>query len=168
MFENKLANVCRFSLMVFAAILGGGNSAYCQFGSDSHSVTVVVQQITIVQTNVGSIAMQITSTDAIAGQDLMSISNQTGILLWGTNVSSMKTTVSTNLLTPLYTLKVGAINPTQGTPTPEVILSTTPTDFLRDIGRSSGTCSILYTGIASAQTPSGTDSHVITFTIQSQ
>jgi hypothetical protein len=65
-------------------------------------------------------------------------------------------------------MKVLAVNNTAGTPASERVLSTTPGDFLLNMGRSSGTCRVLYTGVARAQQGIGVDNHVITFTVQSQ
>ena len=168
MLKSRIKNAYRISLLVFAAIACIGNDAFSQFGADSHTITVVVQQITRAQSSVGALTMQVTSANGVAGQDLMTLTNQSSSFSWGTNVSSMKATVKTSLLVQVYTLKVKATKATVGTPAPEVTLSTTSTDFLRDIGRSSGTCTIFYTGVASAQKPSGSDAHTITFTIQTQ
>ena len=168
MLKSRNKNVYRISLVVFAAIACIGNDALSQFGSDSHTITVVVQQITRVQASVGFLTMQVTSANGVAGQDLLTVTNQSSTFFWGTNVSTMKATVRTNLLVQVYTLKVKATNATVGTPSPEVTLTTTSTDFLRDIGRTSGTCTIFYTGVASAQNPSGSDAHTITFTITAQ
>jgi hypothetical protein len=149
-------------LMVFAP------SAIAQRRSDNHQVTVAVQEITLVQTSSGVVNLQITGAGTPAGEDLLTTTDQSSSLLWGTNGSNRKITVVTNLSAPLFTLKALALNPTAGTPGPEATLSTTAFDFLRNIGRSTGSSTIRYTGVASATQGTGTDSHVITFTVQSQ
>jgi len=145
-----------------------GHRGIAQLGSDNHTITVRVLQITGLQVNVGSVSMSITGAGLQAGQDTMTVTNQTSILTWGTNLNNMKTTASTNLASPRFSLKVVATNNTAGTPAAERVLSTTSGDFLLNMGRSSGTCRIRYTGVARAQQGTGVDNHVITFTVQSQ
>jgi hypothetical protein len=141
---------------------------HAQLGSSSHSVTITVQEVTVVQTNVGNISMQVTALDIVAGEDIMTKTNQASALSWGTNGSDRKISVSTNLAAPLFLLKMQAIDPSDGTAAPELTLSTTPTDFMLDVGRGSGVCTIKYTGVATAEQGFGTDSHLVTFTVQSQ
>ncbi len=138
------------------------------YGSDFHRVTVSVATITLLQTNVGSVSLSITGSSVIAGQDLMTVSDQSSTLLWGTNSSGKKVTVRTSLATPKYSLRVAAISPTSGTAASEVALSTAAADFLFDIGRSSGSCAIRYTALALASQGTGSDAHTVTFTITNQ
>jgi hypothetical protein len=112
--------------------------------------------------------MLITGAGVVAGQDQMSVVDASTSLLWGVNSSTKKITVQTNLGAPLFALKLVALNPTQGTAAPEVTTSTTANDLLLDIGRSSGTCTLQYTGVALASQGTGTDSHLITFTVANQ
>jgi len=139
-----------------------------QLDSDNHTVRVRVRQITALEINVGSVMMTIDGSGLVAGQDSMVVSDQSTSLLWGTNSSNIKTTISSNLLAPRFALHASASNATTGTSAGDVRLSTTPVDFLLDMGRSSGTCQILYTGVATASQGTGTDIHVITITVQSQ
>jgi len=156
------------SLVLILALNAISYVCHGQLGSDSHLVTVLVQEITVMQTSVGNINMQITALDIVAGQDVMTTTDQSSNLLWGTNGSNRKITLGTNLTGSLFTLKAQAIDPSQGTAAPEVTLSSTPSDFMLNIGRTSGFCTIKYTGTASAEQGVGSDSHLITFTIQSQ
>jgi hypothetical protein len=135
------------------------------YGSDFHTVTVTVATITNVQVSSGSVSLSITGAGAVAGQDQMTVVNQTTSLLWGVNSANRKITARTNLGAPQFALKLVALNPTQGTAMPEVTLSTTASDFLLNIGRSSGTCTLRYTGVALASQGTGTDSHTVTFTV---
>jgi hypothetical protein len=135
------------------------------YGSDFHTVTVTVATITNVQVSSGSVSLSITGAGAVAGQDQMTVVDQTTNLLWGVNSANRKITVRTNLGAPQFALKLVALNPTQGTAMPEVTLSTTATDFLTNIGRSTGTCTLRYTGVALASQGTGTDSHTVTFTV---
>ncbi|HEY6951754.1 MAG TPA: hypothetical protein VI758_05070 [Bacteroidota bacterium] len=151
-------------LMVLAPSL-----AFSQvYGTAGHIVTVKVQPVTVLQLNAGIVNMNITGANAVAGQDQMTVTDQTTSLLWGTNSSTKKISVSTSLASPLYTLKVLAVSPTVGTAAPQVTLSTLGADLLLNIGRSSGSCKLQYTGIALASKGAGSDSHTITFTVQTQ
>jgi len=138
------------------------------YGSRSHTVTVTVATISLLQVSAGSVSLTITGAGVVAGQDQMTIVDQSTSLLWGVNSSTKKITVNTNLGAPIFTLKVFALNPTTGTASPEVTLVTTPRDFLLNVGRSSGSCTLRYTGEAFASQGTGTDTHTITFTVTNQ
>ena len=139
------------------------------YGSDFHTVTVTVATITNIQVSSGSVNLTITGAGVPAGEDQMTVVDQTTNLLWGVNSANRKVTVNTNLVSPLFMLKLLALNPTApGTAAPEVTLSTTATDLLLNIGRSTGSCVLQYTGIALASQGMGTDSHTITFTVATQ
>jgi hypothetical protein len=160
-----------FNLQLFALFLSliFHSSTFAQtYGTSNHLVTVVVQPVTIIQVSVGTINLNISGANAIAGQDQMSITDQSCTLLWGTNSSLKKITIKTDLVAPLYTVKVVALSPTAGLAASELTLSTTGQDLLTNIGRTSGSSNLRYTGIAYASQGIGTDSHVLTFTIQSQ
>lgn len=136
--------------------------------TDSHTVTVQVSAITYLQISSGTINLTIDGTNAVAGQDMMSATNTSTNLLWGINSSLKKITVQTSLGGPKFTLKVFAGAPSQGMAAAEVTLSTIPTDFLLNVGRSKGTCVLQYTAVALASQGPGTDAHTITFTVQTQ
>lgn len=138
------------------------------YATSSHTVTVVVSTITLIQVSSGVVNLTISGANAVAGQDLMTVSNQGTSLLWGINSSLKKITVNTSLASPLFTLKLTAVNPTQGMAAPQVTLSTIPTDLLLNIGRSSGNCVLQYTADALASQGTGSDSHTITLTVQNQ
>jgi hypothetical protein len=134
----------------------------------SHTVTVQVSPITYLQVSSGTINMTINGANAVAGQDIMMTTNTSTSLLWGTNSSLRKITAQTSLVAPKFTLKLLALAPTQGTSAPEVTLSTSPADLLLNVGRTKGTCTLQYTGVALASQGTGTDAHTITLTIQAQ
>jgi hypothetical protein len=138
------------------------------YGTSVHTVTVQVSVITAVQVTGGSVSLNIGNASVVAGQDQMSVTDQSTSLLWGTNSSARKISVSTSLAAPKYTLKILALNPTAGTAAAEVILSASPRDLLTNIGRSTGSCTLLYTGVALASQGTGSDVHVITFTVATQ
>jgi hypothetical protein len=151
------------------AVLSLCGSACAQvYGTAGHTVTVQVSVITAVQVTGGSVNLNISNANVVAGQDQMSASDQSTSLLWGTNSSARKISVSSNLAAPKFTLNLLALNPTQGTAAPEVTLNGSARDLLLNIGRSSGSCMLRYTGIALASQGTGNDVHVITFTVLSQ
>ena len=158
-------------LFAFLAIGAGTlwTTAYSQvFGTASNTITVIVQPITVLQLSAGIVNLTISGSNAIAGQDQMTTTDQTSSLSWGTNSSLQKITASTSLATPLYTLELVAVNPTSGTAASQMTLSTTAADLVLNIGRTSGSCALLYTGIALASQGTGSDAHTITFTVQAQ
>ncbi len=156
------------SLITIALLVLAPSFSAAQFASANHAVTVQVSIITVLQVSAGSVNLNIASSSAVAGQDQMSVTDQSATLLWGTNSSGRKITVNSSLATPTFTLKVLAVNPTQGSPASEVTLNSTPVDFILNVGRSLGSCLIRYTGVALASQGTGTDAHTITFTIQAQ
>jgi hypothetical protein len=159
-----------YATALFVILLGLlPNSGFGQtYGTATNTITVKVQVITVLQISAGIINLNISGSDAIAGQDQMMTTDQTSTLLWGTNSSLKKITVNTSLATPKYTLQLVALNPTVGTAAAQVTLSTIANDLLTNIGRSSGSCGLLYTAIALASQGTGTDSHTITFTVTTQ
>ncbi len=159
-------------MAVFVGMLGCISATPRSFGqiiaTDQHTVTIQVSPISMVAIVGGGVNLTLDNASVIAGQDEMVTTDQTTGLSWGTNSSSQKISVSTNIATPRYTLKVVAMNPTRGTAAPEVTLSTLGKDLLLNIGRTSGTCTLKYTGIALASAGDGAETHTITFTVQAQ
>ncbi|MDH4071454.1 MAG: hypothetical protein OEV30_13645 [Ignavibacteria bacterium] len=152
----------------FLLLFIAGNTAAGQIDSDNHTVTVQVQEITSLELDIGSVMMTISGAGLIAGQDTMTVSDQSSTLRWGSNAAGIKVTVMSGIGAPRYAMSVAAVNRTAGTPTGEVLLSGNPVDFLVDLGMSAGNCRILYKGIATASQGTGIDDHIVTFTIQDQ
>lgn len=155
-----------FSIVITCSLILLPDIAFCQT-SGSHSITVIVQPVTVMQINVGTINLNISDANAIAGEDQMSVTDQSSTLLWGTNSNAQKITIRTSLTPQKFAVKALAVNPTIGSAS-EVTISTIDQELLRDIGRSTGSASIRYTGIALASQGTGTDSHLITLTIVAQ
>lgn len=155
---------------VFAilSILFPGTLVGQVLGGIGHVVTVAVQPFSILQVNLGTINLNITGDNVIAGEDQMTVVDQSTTLFWGTNSGLQKITINTNNSAQLFVLKAVALNPTTGLADSEVPLSNTDQALISNIGRSAGSATIQYTGIALASQGIGTDSHLITFTIQAQ
>ena len=157
-----------FLYIVLAIVLGTLPVVAQTYGTDNHTVTVQVSTITSVSVTVGSLSMTVTGAGVPAGQDQMTTTNTSSQLRWGINSSTRKITAQTNLASPLFSLLLLAVSPTQGTAAPEATLSTTAQDIMLNVGRSLGTCTLQYTGVALASEGTGTDSHTITFTVTTQ
>jgi len=138
------------------------------YGTDAHTVTVQVLPITVIGLSGGLVQLDVTAAQAEAGQDVMIVTDESTRLLWGTNSSGRKVTAASSLAAPRFTLLLRAVAPTRGLAAPEFPLDAVPRDLLLNVGRSSGSCALRYTGVARASQGTGTDTHVITFTIQSQ
>jgi len=164
----RLPSHLRLVVVTCLVILISKSALGQTYGTTSNRITVKVQAITVLQINAGIINLTINGSNAVAGQNQMTTTDQSSTLAWGTNSSTKKITASTSLASPKYTLQLVAVNPTVGTAASQVTLSTTANDFLLNIGRSSGTCGLLYTAIALASQGTGTDSHTVTFTVQTQ
>jgi hypothetical protein len=149
------------------AVAAFAQSADAQvYGSTTHTVTVQVSPITVIGVDIAALTLQISS--GTPGQETMTVTNAASSLLWGTNSSTQKITANTSNAAPLFDLRLVAVNPTGGSVTSEFSLSTTPHDLLLNVGRSLGSCTLRYTGVALASQAPGSDTHVITFTVQSQ
>lgn len=160
--------MARCLVLISACLALSLSPSLAQIGTDAHTVTVQVDQITLLAVDLGSVNLTVDGSTALPGQDEMIVVDQSSLLLWGTNASAQKITVGTSLAAPLFTLQVVALSPSAGTPAPEQVLATVAADFLRDIGLSSGSAQIRYTGVALASQGAGTDTHVITFTVVAQ
>ena len=119
----------------------------------------------------------LTITTATAGQQPVSVSDESGQLEWTTLETDAvkKITVQTSLISPSYTLKVNAVNitPGDGAGAGEITLSTSPADLVVDIPSGilitdPGTCTLRYTATATAEGGAGADNHTVTFTITDQ
>ena len=163
-----VATVMRRPTLVVMLLFLSPLFALAQYGSDLHTVTVTVAQISQLQVNGGALSLTIDGSGVAAGQDQMTTSDQTSSLGWGTNGGSMKITAETNVAAPLFALKLLAVNPTAGTAAAEITLSTLASDLVLNVGQSLGSCELRYTGVALASQGTGSDTHTITFTIQTQ
>jgi hypothetical protein len=140
------------------------------YGASSHSVRVTVATINNLSLSSGTVSMTIDAASAVAGQNLMGpvVSSGTS-LLWGVNSSNKKITATTSLASPMFTLRLVAVAPTPpASAAGEAPLSTLGADLLTNVGKSTGSATLQYTGTALASSGSGTDTHLVTFTITNQ
>lgn len=134
--------------------------------NDNHSVTVTVDAINEIEVT-GTPTLTINT--AAAGSDPDADLDSSSTLVWTTNQTSKKITVETNLVSPDFTLKVLAISVTGGNATTEVTLITTgANDFVTGVDKTIGGCTIQYTASATATDGTGSDVHIVTYTIVSE
>ena len=156
-------------LVTFSSLVLFLETAQSQtYGTSSHDITVAVSTITLIQVSSGAVNLTIDGTGVAAGQDEMSTTDESTSLQWGVNSGNRKITVNTNLVAPTFVLKVFAVSPTQGIAAGEVTISSADADLLYDIGKSTGSCSLRYTGVAYASQGIGSDAHTLTFTVTTQ
>lgn len=156
-------------LAVMLALIVAHNDVMAQvYGSASHAVRVNVSAISVVALSSLSVSLTIDGSGAVAGQDQMTVVDQSTTLLWGVNTSPKKITAVSSLASPKFTTKLLALNPTSGNAAAELTVDNTAADLLLNIGLSRGSCTLRYTGIALASQGMGTDNHVVTFTIAVQ
>jgi hypothetical protein len=162
---NKIPLI--FASFIISIALQNNVSAQT-YGTSSHTVTINVSAITVLAVSSASVSLVIDGTGAVAGQDQMSVVNQTTSLLWGVNTTPKKITAVSNLAAPKFTTKLLALSPTTGTAAAELIVDNTAADLMLNIGLSRGSCTLRYTGIALASQGIGSDNHIVTFTITVQ
>lgn len=116
----------------------------------------------------GNITLTVSETE-MQGEDLnlkAAVDTSCRLSWRNTDARRKKITVSTNLASPKFTLKVLALNPVQGTSAGEITLSTTVRDFVTSIPRTNaGSCTLQYTTIATVAQGTGQDTHRIIYTI---
>jgi hypothetical protein len=158
----------RFIIALFVLSVPAGEAVAQVYGSGNHTVTVQVSVITKLSVTAAAVNLNVTSANAVAGQNAMTVSNQSSQILWGVNSSLRKITARSNLAAPTFQVQLVAVNPTRGTAAAQQILSTTAKDLLLNIGRSLGSATLGYSATVLASQGTGTDAHTITFTITAQ
>jgi len=151
-------------------------STLCRAQSRNHIVTVIVDPVSVIA--VAPVAVNLNIPDGptavvIAGQDEMRVTDQSSVLRWGTNEDQGKVTISTNPASRLFRLQVVVnnivANPgTAGQVVAQFDITDTDHDLITNVARSSGHCSLLFTGIALASAGIGNDSHTLTLTMVAQ
>jgi len=138
-----------------------------------HNVAVIVNTVSVISVTPGSVTLTIPSVSAVmtAGVDQMSVTDQSTLLKWGTNATPMRVTIATNNGSPKYTLQIQAINisatPSGASAVSPFTVSTTAQTLVTGLGKSQGSCNVVYTLNALASQGTGNESHQITYTITS-
>jgi hypothetical protein len=119
----------------------------------------------------------LTVSSATAGQDPAAVTNETCGLQWTTlgGDPTKKVTAQTNLAGPVFNLRVLAINLSSGdgSSAGEVVLAAPAGDLITGIPpgiliTDPGTCTLRYTASVAAAEGTGSDNHIVTFTIVDQ
>lgn len=105
----------------------------------------------------------LTISTAIAGQNPEPVTDTSSTLAWTKGPFGTRITVATSLVSPKFILKVEAISVSGGSGVGEITISTTAQTLTNVSG--DGSCTLKYTGSAQASDGTGTDSHIITYTI---
>jgi len=115
----------------------------------------------------GDVSLLVSS--ATAGQELVPVVDQSSSGLKYRRLSAdptVKVTAATDLASPLFTLKVEAVEVGDGNPTTEITLGTTAQDLITNITTVTFVTSCLrYTSVALLSDGVGTDAHTVTYTI---
>jgi hypothetical protein len=151
------------AVAITLALLGIVASVGLAAQSANHSVTVQVNAINELALTGGNVTLTIST--ATAGQQPDSATNSTCTLAWTTNQANRKITAATSLATQNFALKVLAQSVTGGAAAPEVTLSNTAADFVTGVSKSVGGCTLRYTASATAAQGTGSDVHIVTYTL---
>ena len=151
-------------ILVFGLIYLSSAAKVFSQASASHTVTVTVTAINEVALSGGNISLSVNTADS-SGQPVEAIDNSTCDLKWTSTKTAKKITVATNVGSPAFTLKVIAQNVSGGTAASEVTLSTSTQDFVTGIAATKGRCNLGYTLSATSADGTGSDVHIVTFTL---
>jgi hypothetical protein len=153
--------------MVLCVLLAALAAAVALAGpSASHTVTVRVVPITEITLTGGNITL--TASAATAGQQPDPATNTACGLAWTATSANAKITVATSLASAGFTLKVVAQGVTGGAAAPEVTLSNTAADLVTGAGKATGACTLRYAASATAAQGTGSDVHIVTYTLTSE
>jgi hypothetical protein len=131
--------------------------------NDNHQVTVTVDVINELAVAGGDIVLTINT--AVPGAEPTDATDATTSLDWTTNDTGKKITAATNNAAQTFTLEVNATGVTGGTSAGQITLTTTATDYVTGIATTVGGCTSTYTASATAAQGTGSDVHVVTFTL---
>ncbi|HEY6951753.1 MAG TPA: hypothetical protein VI758_05065 [Bacteroidota bacterium] len=137
-----------------------------QMSSATQILTLSVKELNAIDLVGGEIDLQINRVSETTNQPLPA-ENAGSRLLWTSNGENRKITVATNNTAARFSLRIIAKNvSTSGSSATEVILNgDAPKDLIRSVSRSSGSCTIKYIAAADVSEGTGTEHHLVTYTI---
>lgn len=146
-----------------------GGPVRAQFLVDRQTIRVEVEPVAVLNVVHRSINLRFTQSDLISAHEpVFRVEDDRSSLVWRTNHSLKKITVSSNLPSPQFSLDVEAVDATHGTAAGGVPVSSVPQDLLFDIGRSAGRATLRYTLTAAPEDGVGSEVSQVTFTITDQ
>jgi hypothetical protein len=155
--------IFRITLLAFVLIAAWACVAWAS-NTANHTVTVQVNAINELAITGGSVTL--TLNTATAGSNPNDVTDATCGLQWTTNEATKKITVQTDQSSPNFTLKSVAISVSGGTAAAQSTLSgAAPHDFVTGISTTLGSCTVRYTGQATAAQGTGSVLHTVTYTI---
>ena len=142
-------------------------SAFGQEASTSQTLTLQVFETNRIDVTQRALSLIINQASLETGMPIEAV-NEDGSLIWITNGENKKITVASNNASPRFLVKMNALDITgsSGVAAPEVSLNDNTTkDLVVGVTRSWGKCKIRFTASAKLADGTGTDSHVIIYTI---
>lgn len=142
-------------------------SALGQEGSTSQTLTLQVFETNKIDVSQKAISLVINQASLETGAPVEAV-NEDGNLIWLTNGENKKITVVSDNASPRFLVKVNALDITgsTGVASPEVSLNdNTIKDLITGVTRSWGKCKIRFVASAKVSDGTGTESHVITYTV---
>ena len=142
-------------------------SAFGQDASTNQTLTLQVFEANRIDISQRALTLVINQASLESGNPVEAV-NEDGNLVWLTNGENKKITVATNNAAPRYLVKVHALDITgsTGVAAPEVSLNDNTTkDLVMGVTRSWGKCKIRFVASAKVSDGTGTETHLITYTI---
>lgn len=115
----------------------------------------------------GPLILRINAIDVNANEPNPAVDAKTK-LLWTSNGDDSKITVGSNHVSSRFTLRLEAesISPGAGLAASEVMLKENqPQDLILGVRRSAGSCTLRFTAVANVEQGTGSESHLVTYTI---
>lgn len=145
-------------------------SASMSFGQDvstNQVLTLQVFETNKIDINQRALSLVINQASLETGAPVEAV-NEDGVLVWLTNGENKKISVATNNASPRFLVKIHALDITgsSAVAAPEVILNDNLTkDLVMGVSKSWGKCKIHLSASAKVADGTGTDTHIITYTI---
>lgn len=152
---------------VVALVWLAAASAFGQEASASQTLTLNVFETNKIDVSQKALNLVINQASLETGSPIEAV-NEDGNLIWLTNGENKKITVVSNNASPRFLVKVNALDITgsSGVAAPEVTMNdNTVKDLVVGVTRSWGKCKIRFVASATVADGTGTESHVITYTI---
>jgi hypothetical protein len=158
--------------LVFVALAAAAQVAYAA-SSDSHVVTVTVNELNGLAVTGGAVSMTLDTIDPATGAITSKTDSAAGLQYATNAAAARKVTVQTNITATHSTLTVEAISITKvsgsgsaGTSAGVVTLSAPGAhDFITGVSKAVATCTLKYTASSTIEKDPGVDAHTVTYTL---
>ncbi len=166
--QNHIHNGIRETAILIMVL--GISAIQTSFGQKSAArqiLTLQVMELNKLDLVGGPLTLQIVGLNEDAVQP-SPVTDANTKLYWTSNGDTRKIAVASNITSPKFVLKIEAEKTGTGawTPEPEVTLSdNAPHDLVVGVERSSGSCTLKVTALANVEAGTGSEQHLITYTI---